>query len=129
MPRVSPTHASLDQAAHILAMSKRTLMQLMDSGELPTVRGRGRQGRLLRDDVETYAAAQFQFRRYRRSDSYFVTTASAAELLGVSRPRVIQLGDKGFLPYLVACNGWRLYRRQQIQVVGNSRLARGFGPG
>jgi excisionase family DNA binding protein len=118
---------SFDQAAHILAMSKRTLMQLMDTGELPTVRVRGRQGRLLHDDVETYAAANFRLRRYSRPDSYFVTTAGAAEHLGVSRPRVIQLGDKGFLPYLVARNGWRLYRRQQIQVVANSRLARGRG--
>jgi hypothetical protein len=56
-----------------------------------------------------------------------VTTAGAAELLGVSRPRVIQLGDKGYLPYLVAYNGWRLYRRHQIAVIANSRSARGFG--
>jgi len=34
----------------MLAMSKRTLMELMNDGELPTVRGRGRQGRSLRDD-------------------------------------------------------------------------------
>jgi hypothetical protein len=95
--------------------------------ELPTVRGRGRQGRLLRDDIEAYAAAQFRLRRYKRSDSYFVTTAGAAELLGVSGPRAIQLGDKGFLPYLVRRNGWRLYRRHQIQVVANSRMARGSG--
>ena len=77
-------------------------MQLMDSGELPTVRGRGRQGRLLREDVEVHAAARFRLRRYRRSDSYFVTTAGAAELLGVSGPRVIQLGDKG-VPALPGC--------------------------
>jgi hypothetical protein len=79
---------------------------------------------LLRDDVETFAAAQYRPRRYRRSDSYFLTTAAAAELLGVSGPRVIQLGDKGCLPYLVARNGWRLYRRNQIEVVANSRTAR-----
>jgi excisionase family DNA binding protein len=127
MPRVATDHVSLDHAAHILAMSKRTLAELMDNGELPAVRGRGRQGRLLCDDVETYAAAHFMPRRYRRPDSYFVTIAGAAELLGISRPRVIQLGDRGFLPYLVACNGWRLYRRQQIEVVANSRTARGFG--
>jgi excisionase family DNA binding protein len=127
MPRIAADHVSLDHAAHILAMSKRTLMQLMDSGQLPTVRVRGRQGRLLRDDVETYAAAHFMPRRYRRPDSYFVTSAGAAELLGISKPRVIQLADGGFLPYLVACNGWRLYRRQQIEVVANSRTARGLG--
>jgi excisionase family DNA binding protein len=85
MPRVPATHVSLDQAAHILAMSKRTLMVLLDGGELATVRRRGRQGRLLRDDVEAYAAAHFTTRRYRRPDSYLVTTAGAAELLGVSR--------------------------------------------
>jgi hypothetical protein len=80
---------------------------------------------LLHDDVEAFAAAHFRLRRYRRSDSYFVTTVGAAELPGVSRARVIQLGDKGFLPYLVACNGWRLYRRHQVQVIARSRMARG----
>jgi excisionase family DNA binding protein len=99
MSRVAADHVSLDHAAHILAMSKRTLVELMDNGELPTVRGPRRQGRLLRNDVETYAAAHFMPHRYRRPDSYFVTSAGAAELLGISRPRVIQLGDKGFLPY------------------------------
>jgi hypothetical protein len=64
-------------------------------------------------------------RRYPRLASYFVTTAGVAELLGISRPRVIQLGDKGFLPYLVARNGWRLYRRHQVEVIANSRTARG----
>jgi excisionase family DNA binding protein len=124
MPRVPADHVSLDQAAHMLAMSKRTLVELMDSGELPTVRGRGRQGRLLRDDVETYAVNHFTRGRYSGHDSYFVTTAGAAELMSISRPRVIQLGNKGFLPFLVACNGWRLYRLDQIEVVANSRLVR-----
>jgi excisionase family DNA binding protein len=127
MPRVPATHVSLDQAAHMLAISKRTLVELMDNGELPTVRDPGRQGRLLRADVETYAAAHFMPRRYRRPDSYFGTSAGAAELLGISKPRVIQLADGGFLPYLVACNGWRLYRRQQIEVIANSGTARGLG--
>jgi excisionase family DNA binding protein len=130
MPSVPADHVSLDQAAHMLAMSKRTLVKLMDSGELPTVRGRGHQGRLLRDDVETYAVNHFTPRRYSRPDSYFVTTAGAAELLGISRPRVIQLGCKGVIPFLVCpSNGWRLYRRDQIDVIANSRLARGFGFG
>jgi hypothetical protein len=127
MPRVPAAHVSLDDAAHILAMSKRTLMQLMDSGELPTVRGRGRPGRLLLADVEAYAVAHFRARRYREPDSYFVTTAGVAEVLVTSRPRVIQLGNKGSLPYLVAFNGWRLYRRHQIEVIANSRTARSFG--
>jgi excisionase family DNA binding protein len=126
MPRVAADHVSLDQAAHILAMSKRTLVELMDSGELPTVRGPGRQGRLLRADVEAHAVA-LRARRYRAPDSYFVTTAGVAELLGTSRPRVIQLGDKGFLPYLITRNGWRLYRRHQIKVIANSRTARASG--
>jgi hypothetical protein len=98
----------------------------MDGGELPAVRGRGHQGRLLRGNVETCAAAHFTARRYSAPDSYFVSTAGVAECLGDSRPRVIQLGDKGFLPYLVTRNGWRLYRGQQVQVVANSRLARGY---
>jgi excisionase family DNA binding protein len=130
MPRVPSAHVSLDEAAHILTMSKRTLIGLMDSGELPTVRGRGRQGRLLRDDVETYAVAHFTTRRYSRPDSYFVTPAGAAELLSISRPRVLQLGSKGVIPFLVCPrNGFRLYRRHQIEVIAKSRLARGFGSG
>jgi hypothetical protein len=100
----------------------------MQSGGLPTVRGPG-QGRLMRNDVAAYAAGHFGPRRYSGPASYFVTTAGAAELLGVSSPRIIQLGDKGFLPYLVAGSGWRLYRRHQIEVIANSRLARGVGSG
>lgn len=56
--------------------------------------GTARQGRLLRDDVEIYAVAHFRARRHSRPDSYFVTIAGAAELLSISRPRVIQLGER-----------------------------------
>jgi hypothetical protein len=38
------------------------------------------------------------------------TSADAAEVLVTSEPRVIQFGDKYYLPYLVASNRWRLYR-------------------
>jgi excisionase family DNA binding protein len=64
----------------MLEMSKRTLMHLIDSGELPTVRDRGRQGRLRRHDVETCAAAHFTPGRYSGPDSYFVTTARRSGL-------------------------------------------------
>jgi hypothetical protein len=86
----------------------------------PRCAGPGRQGRLLRDDVEAYALAQFRARRYKGPDSYFVTTAGIAELLSISGPRVIQLGDKGYLPYLVAGNSWRLYRRHQTEVIAKA---------
>jgi excisionase family DNA binding protein len=130
MPRVPAACVTLDEAAHILAVSKRTLMELMGSGELPTVRGRGHQGRLLRDDVETYAATHFRARRYSGPNSYFVTTAGAAELMSISKPRVIQLGSKGVLPFLVCPgNGFRLYRRHQIGVIANCRRPRGLGSG
>jgi hypothetical protein len=82
---------------------------------------------LLRDDLETYAVDHLRARRYRGPDSYFVTTAGAAELLGISRPRVIQLGNKGFLPYLVARNGWRLYRRHRGEVGARCGKARQVG--
>jgi hypothetical protein len=58
-----------------------------------------------------------------------VSTAGVADLLGVSGPRVIQLGAKGSLPYVIAGNGWRLYRRKQIEVIANSMRTREFGSG
>lgn len=70
----------------MLAMSKRTLMELMNDGELPTVRGRGNQGQSLRDDG------------------------------GQGRPAL-----HGRRQRLWVC------RRHQIEVIANSRLARGFG--
>jgi hypothetical protein len=101
-------------------------MELMDSGELQTVLGRRLQGPLLRHNVEAYAVARFRARRYNGPNSYFVTTAGAAEVMSISRPRVIQLGNKGVIPFLARrCNGYRLYRRHQIELIANSRLARG----
>jgi hypothetical protein len=47
-------------------------------------------------------------------------------VLGVSERRVNQLGDADRLPYVVHRDGWRLYRRVQVEVVDNAKRAR-FG--
>ena len=52
-----------------------------------------------------------------------MTTAEVAELLGVSKQRVGQLVRKGFLPG-VEHKGRRLFRRHQVEVIGNARDAR-----
>jgi excisionase family DNA binding protein len=57
-------------------------------------------------------------------DSYWVTTRQAAPILGVNRSRVGQLVDADRIRYETTSGGRRLFRRQQIEVIGNARLSR-----
>ena len=59
-----------------------------------------------------------------RQDAYWVTTRRAAELLGVNGSRVRQLAVDGRIPYETTPSGQRLFRRQQLEVIGNARLSR-----
>ena len=45
-------------------------------------------------------------------------------MLGVSGKRVQQLSEADRLPYVEHRDGWRLYRREQIEMVGNARRER-----
>ncbi len=56
--------------------------------------------------------------------SYWVTRRGAAGVIGVSDRQVAYLTDADRLPYVVHSNGWRLYRRAQVEVIGNARRER-----
>ena len=53
------------------------------------------------------------------------TFHEAADLLGVSRQRLGQLGDKGYnVPFVRHRDGVRLYRRALLLTIANAREAR-----
>lgn len=113
-----------DEAAHILGVAKSTLRRWMAAGVLPS--GRRRAYRQLgRAEVEALALSRYRAMRPDRDPySYWVNTMQAARILGVNHSRVQQLADAGRVPYEVTPAGVRLFRRHQLEVVGNARLAR-----
>ena len=98
-------------ARRILGISQRPLRRLVEDGVLRL--GDRPTRRYSRRQVEALAAAQAEW----------IGASEAAIILGVTRTRVGQLSRKGFLPF-DTFRGKRRYRRDQIQVVANARLAR-----
>ena len=82
--------------------------------------------RLSRTDVESLALRRWSARKT-APDSYWVTTAQAAPMLGVIPTRVRQLANAELLPFEVGPGDQRLYRRAQVEVIARARRAR-FGP-
>ncbi len=80
---------------------------------------------LSREDVEQLALTTRPVRRLVAGD-YWMSRSGAAQLLGISGKRVQQLTEADRLPYVIHRDGWRLYRRAQLEVVGNARGTR-FG--
>jgi excisionase family DNA binding protein len=74
---------------------------------------------LLRSDVERLSAA-----RRRPGDRSWLTTRQAAEVMGVTNIRVNQLARAGRLPHELSRDGWRLFRPEQVAVIGNARRVR-----
>jgi hypothetical protein len=50
-----------------------------------------------------------------------LTTSQAAAVMGVTKIRVSQLARAGRLPHEVSRHGWRLFRPEQVAVIGNAR--------
>ncbi len=115
---------NMNEAAHILGIDRSTLAEWLVAGRLTSERLRGE--RLFsRAEVKALAVARYRVGRPSRDpDSYWVNTKQAAELLGVVRSRVQQLAAKDRLPYVLTPRGVRLFRREQLGVVANARLAR-----
>ena len=111
------------EAARILDRSMTTLARLVAAGEL-SKGPRWEHRQLSRRDVERLSLARWQPAESVREDAYWVTTRRAAELLGVNGSRVRQLAGEGRIPYETTSSGQRLFRRQQLEVIGNARLAR-----
>ena len=111
------------KAARILDRSMTTVARLVAAGELP--KGpRWEHRQLSRRDVERLSLARWQPAESVRGDAYWVTTHRAAELLGVHGSRVRQLAGQGRIPYKTTPSGQRLFRRQQLEVIGNARRSR-----
>lgn len=113
------------EAAHILGVTSSTVRRHIVAGRLPAHRKSGKHRTLSRADVESYAARTYRYKLHiDDTDSYWVTNLRAADILGVSRPRLNQLAAAGLIPFEVHADGTRLYRREQLMTVANAREAR-----
>lgn len=102
------------EAAEILGVRELRVAQLVVDGVLSKAVKHQRRG-LDRADVE-----RLSLRRYKPGRPYWITEREAAELLGISRPRVFQLRRADRLPF-VEHNGRTYYRRAQIEVIAHAR--------
>ncbi len=115
-------------AAHILGVKPSTIRRHVIAGRLKARRRPHKHRTLSRADVEALAVQTYRYRLHINDpDSYWVTNERAAAILGVNRARLNQLAAKDFIPFEVHADGTRLYRRQQLEVVGNAREARWAG--
>lgn len=81
---------------------------------------------LSRAEVEAVACELYDWRRHTGDPTcYWIGSHEAADLLGVSRQRLGQLGDKGFVPFVRHRDGVRLYRREQLLTIANARMHAG----
>jgi hypothetical protein len=79
---------------------------------------------LSRADVEALAVEVYPWRRHLDDrDAYWLTGQRAADVLGVNRATLRQLGDVDRVPFVVHRDGTRLYRRDQLEVVAQARDA------
>jgi hypothetical protein len=102
----------LVKAEHILGVARSAVRRWILVGVL-TRHGSGRR-QLDRDEVEQLAARRWRgFGSRVAEDSHWVMTPQVMADLGVSRPRVSQLVDRGFLPAVRTATGVRLFRRNQ----------------
>ena len=111
------------EAAGILGCAVSTVQQLVQRGELTPSGQPHSYRRLSRTEAEWLALARWRPRRPTVS-LYWADTAQAAGMLGVTPGRVRQLCEAGRLPYEVAADGTRVFRREQLLTVANARLSR-----
>ena len=115
---------SIFEAAHVLGCTPHQAKDLLREHGLVGPRG-GHRGRLTVESVEALAVECYPWRSHLDDpESYWVSNTQAREILGVNKERVNQLADKGFLPFATHHDGTRLYRRFQLEIVSNARLAR-----
>lgn len=116
---------TLAQAARILGCSRSTVRRHFLAARLVSHDGRYEHRTLSRAEDETLALELYDWRRHVDDpESYWLTSHQAAEMLGISRQRLGQVGDKGFLPFVRHRDGVRLYRREQLVTIANARPAR-----
>ncbi len=115
---------TLDEAAHIVGCSPRTLARHIDAGHLPAAEPHTRR-RVSRADAEALALQLPSSRLAFDADTSNWTGATqAAEILGVNVSRLNQLVAAGRVPFEIHADGRRMYRREQMLTVANARDAR-----
>jgi excisionase family DNA binding protein len=116
---------TLAEAAEILGTSVSSVRRHVLAGRLRAGRRRYKHRSLSRADVEALAASVYDWRGHaHHPDSYWLTGQRAADLYGVNRARLSELSRADRLPYVVHRDGVRLYRRQQLVVLGQARKGR-----
>jgi predicted site-specific integrase-resolvase len=115
---------TLTEAAHILAVARSTVQQIVLRGELDSAGAR--KHRLLDRDNSNGSPRNWRYRVGGNlpDDSYWLTSRQVMAELEVSRPRVKQLIDRGFLPAVKADCGVWIFRRHQVEVISNARRSR-----
>ena len=103
---------SVFQAAHVIGCSPSDVNKLVDQP-------------LIIENVEAAALFHYPWKAHVHDpDSYWVTTAQAAQILAVNNARVKQLITAGRIPYETHRSGTYLMRRHQLEVVANARQAK-----
>jgi Helix-turn-helix domain len=82
------------------------------------------EGHLTRADRASRRYSRRQVEALATERATWLTVRDVAALLGVSRGRVDQLARADLIPYETDSRGQRRYRKSQIEVVANARLAR-----
>ena len=111
------THA---EAAALLGVHEGTVARMVRRGELKTP-AKWAKAALSQAEVERLSLA-----RWSPGSATWLTIAQAAEVFGVTPPRVRQLANSGRLPYERSPAGRRLFRPAQVAVIARARRER-FG--
>jgi hypothetical protein len=104
---------TIDAAAHILGMLAWQAERILGPGPYEL------------EAVEISALDHYQPSAHRADRfSYWLTSSTAAELMGVSPARVKRMVSADRLPYMTHHSGLRLLRRHQVEVIANARESR-----
>lgn len=109
---------TFDEAARILGVARSTVQRMVLDCRLTSYGQANTHHRLSQGEVESLATRIYQWWEHvHDADSYWVTGAQAASVLGVSRQRVQQLAAADRLPFVGHETGTRLFRRSQLEVL------------
>ena len=115
---------TLEEAASILGCSKSAARRRILAAGISSA-GRYAHRSLSREAVEHLALTLYRWRQHLgEPESYWITGQEAADVLGVNVSRVRVLAAKDRIPYVLHVDGTRMYRREQLAVVAQSRDAR-----
>jgi len=107
---VDGRRADLEDAAHMLGMLPWQAERILGPGPYTL------------EALDDAAMEHYQPPAHRQdSYSYWLTSAQAAKVLGISVARLKQLATTDRVPYVVHRSGQRLMRRHQLEVIANAR--------